>query len=273
MPRSAAVVGPCPTQAAPHPWPQRYAPDRSGNVTAQHGFVSQGRRPPTWPAQPSATPQRRAHNQVRLSDQGHAVAGSDAWRVTISMGGQVQHPVSLRRAEHDIRRQLGRGIAVARVTRRYSCLRPPWLPSGAGRPSAAGSHLVLSRAWRMWMALAKCPARQGQQRSLRKMRQDLSWALTRSPGPPSRAWARLASFWEVACSVPGTGPGGGRRRGNLVAQDDQAGGSQGPDDAPDPGGDQVVDGAGQRPEDPYDVTARAGEDLQVHPVPAVLAGV
>jgi hypothetical protein len=41
-------------------------------------------------------------------------AGSDAWRVTICLGGQVQHPVSLRRAEHDIRRQLGRGIAVAR---------------------------------------------------------------------------------------------------------------------------------------------------------------
>jgi len=27
------------------------------------------------------------------------------------------------------------------------------------------------------MALASCPARQGQERSLRKMRQDMSWAL------------------------------------------------------------------------------------------------
>jgi hypothetical protein len=45
-------------------------------------------------------------------------AGSDAWRVTISLGGQVQHPVSLRRAERDNRRQLGRGIAVARVSSR-----------------------------------------------------------------------------------------------------------------------------------------------------------
>ena len=36
------------------------------------------------------------------------------------------------------------------------------------------------------MALARCPARQGQQRSLRKMRQDLSWALARSPGARSQ---------------------------------------------------------------------------------------
>jgi len=34
--------------------------------------------------------------------------------------------------------------------------------------------------------LASCPARQGQQRSLRKMRQDLSWALARSPGARSQ---------------------------------------------------------------------------------------
>ena len=43
------------------------------------------------------------------------------------------------------------------------------------------------------MALASCPAHQGQQRSFRKMLQDLSWALARSPGARSRAWARLAS--------------------------------------------------------------------------------
>jgi hypothetical protein len=44
------------------------------------------------------------------------------------------------------------------------------------------------------MALASRPARQGQQRSLRKMRQVLSWALARSPGLRSVAWARLAAF-------------------------------------------------------------------------------
>jgi hypothetical protein len=32
------------------------------------------------------------------------------------------------------------------------------------------------------MALASCPARHGQQRSLRRMRQALSWALARPPG-------------------------------------------------------------------------------------------
>src|SRR5690349_16338530 len=46
------------------------------------------------------------------------------------------------------------------------------------------------------MALASCPAFQGQQRSLRRMRHDLSWALARSPGARSRAWARLASLQE-----------------------------------------------------------------------------
>ncbi len=62
------------------------------------------------------------------------------------------------------------------------------------------------------MALAICPARQGQQRSLRRMCQFLSWALARSPGERSRAWARLACFWDsglfrplygvMACSAP-----------------------------------------------------------------------
>ena len=39
------------------------------------------------------------------------------------------------------------------------------------------------------MALASWPARQGQQRSLRRMPQVLSWALARSPGARSFAWA------------------------------------------------------------------------------------
>ena len=40
------------------------------------------------------------------------MAASDDWRVTISVSEPVQQPVSLRQAEHDIRRQPGRGIAV-----------------------------------------------------------------------------------------------------------------------------------------------------------------
>ncbi len=45
------------------------------------------------------------------------MAGSDDWRVTISVSGpahagQAQRPVSLNQAEQDIRRQAGRGIAV-----------------------------------------------------------------------------------------------------------------------------------------------------------------
>jgi hypothetical protein len=57
----------------------------------------------------------------------------------------------------------------------------------------------------------------------------------------------------------------------LIAQHDQAAGSQLPGNAPDPGRGQVVDGAGQRPGHPHDLSVRAGDDLQVHPVLAVLA--
>jgi len=59
----------------------------------------------------------------------------------------------------------------------------------------------------------------------------------------------------------------------LIAQHDQAAGGQLGDDAPDPGGGQVMHGAGQRPGHPHDVALGAGDDLQVHPVLAVLAGV
>jgi hypothetical protein len=52
------------------------------------------------------------------------------------------------------------------------------------------------------MALAMCPAFQGQQRSLRRMCQVLSWALARSPGDRSWAWARLAAFWEAGLPRP-----------------------------------------------------------------------
>src|SRR5260370_39938380 len=59
----------------------------------------------------------------------------------------------------------------------------------------------------------------------------------------------------------------------LVGQRDQPGGGELADDAPDPGGGQVVDGAGQRARDPQDLAVRGGDDLQVHAVAAVLAGV
>ena len=57
----------------------------------------------------------------------------------------------------------------------------------------------------------------------------------------------------------------------VVGQHDQAGGGELADDAPDPGGGQVVDGAGQRTADPEDLAVGCGDDLQVHPVAAVLA--
>jgi Reverse transcriptase (RNA-dependent DNA polymerase) len=63
-------------------------------------------------------------------------------------------------------------------------------------------HPPISRVWRTCMALASCPAFHGQQRSLRRMRQVLSWALARSPGPRSLAWARLAAFCEAGLPRP-----------------------------------------------------------------------
>ena len=59
----------------------------------------------------------------------------------------------------------------------------------------------------------------------------------------------------------------------LIGQGDQAGGLQFGQDAPDPLGLLVVDRAGQRPGHPHDAAVRAGDDLQVHPVPLVLARV
>jgi hypothetical protein len=109
------------------------------------------------------------------------------------------------------------------------------------------------------MALASCPAFQGQQRSFRRMRQVLSWALARSPGARSFAWARLAAFCEGGLPLALV-------RGDhvlaravvaLVGQHHQAGGGQRAEDAPDPGRAQVVHAAGQRPGDPQDLAARA----------------
>ncbi len=59
----------------------------------------------------------------------------------------------------------------------------------------------------------------------------------------------------------------------LVTEHDQARGGQLGDDGPDPGRARVINGAGKRSGHPQDVTLRAGDDLQVQPVPAVLAGV
>ena len=124
------------------------------------------------------------------------------------------------------------------------------------------------------MALASCPARQGQQRSLRRMRQVLSWALARSPGRGAGHELGWPPSGRRACSAP-------VRSADvlvladvaLVGQDDQPAGGQLPHDAPDPGRGQVMHGAGQRPGHPHDVPVGAGDDLQVHPVLAVLAGV
>jgi hypothetical protein len=59
----------------------------------------------------------------------------------------------------------------------------------------------------------------------------------------------------------------------LVGQRDEAGGLEFVQDAPDPLGLLVVDRAGQRAGDPKDVPGGARDDLQVHPVPLVLARV
>jgi hypothetical protein len=59
-----------------------------------------------------------------------------------------------------------------------------------------------SRICNTWMALASCPARYGQQRSLRRILQVLSWAFARSPGARSFAWARLAAFWDSGLFFP-----------------------------------------------------------------------
>jgi hypothetical protein len=59
----------------------------------------------------------------------------------------------------------------------------------------------------------------------------------------------------------------------LVGQHHQPGGGQLAQDAPDAGGRQVVHGTGQRPRHPHDVPVRGRDDLKVHAVAAMLAGV
>jgi hypothetical protein len=59
----------------------------------------------------------------------------------------------------------------------------------------------------------------------------------------------------------------------LVGQHDQDGSGQIADDASDPDGGQVVHGTGQRAGHPQDLAVGGADDLQVHPVAAVLARV
>ena len=59
-----------------------------------------------------------------------------------------------------------------------------------------------SRTCKTWIALASCPARHGQQRSLRRIRQVLSWAFALSPGARSFACALLASFCDCGLFLP-----------------------------------------------------------------------
>jgi hypothetical protein len=105
------------------------------------------------------------------------------------------------------------------------------------------------------------------------MRQVLSWALARSPGLRSLAWARLAVFCDSGLFFPlyGADVVAGAVVA-LVREHDQPGGGQLPHDAPDPGGVQVVHRTRKRAGHPQDPAVRAGDDLQVHPVAAVLAG-
>jgi hypothetical protein len=58
-----------------------------------------------------------------------------------------------------------------------------------------------------------------------------------------------------------------------IRQHDQPGCGQFPQDAPDPGGSEIVGGTRQWPGDPHDVTVGGRDDLEVHAVAAVLARV
>ncbi len=52
------------------------------------------------------------------------------------------------------------------------------------------------------MALTRWPALDGLYRNRYRMRQLLSWAFARSPGPRSRAWERLARFCIPGLFLP-----------------------------------------------------------------------
>jgi RNA polymerase sigma-70 factor (ECF subfamily) len=118
-----------------------------------------------------------------------------------------------------------RGIDVARRFFAAVTLQPGQsyrtVPTRANRQPALGTYVAdphtgvyrayglspfhpafASRTCKTWMALASCPARQGQQRSLRRMCQVLSWAFALSPGERSFACALLACFWDSGLFFP-----------------------------------------------------------------------
>jgi hypothetical protein len=98
------------------------------------------------------------------------------------------------------------------------------------------------------------------------MRQVLSWALARSPGaePGVRAVGALLRGGLVPSAI-------GRAdefltEVALIAHTARPQAARALDDAPNPGGSQVVDGAGQRPGHPDEIAGGPGNDLQVHAV-------
>jgi hypothetical protein len=103
------------------------------------------------------------------------------------------------------------------------------------------------------------------------MCQVLSWAFARSAGARSWEWARLAAFGKAGLLRPPYGmiPGSPAPMYPFSASTINPGAARRRTMPPDPGCGQVVEGLGH----PQDVSVRAGDDLQVHPVLAVLAGV
>ncbi len=107
------------------------------------------------------------------------------------------------------------------------------------------------------------------------MCQVLSWALARSPGARSLACERLADFCEAGL-FPALVRGDQRLARAVIAlvrQNHEPGGGQRAGCAPDPGGGQVMGAARQWSGYPQDLSFGAGDDLQVHPVLTVLAGI
>jgi hypothetical protein len=91
--------------------------------------------------------------------------------------------------------------------------------------------------------------------------------------PPPGYPAQLACFWDYGLFFPPIGEF--RVRASqvaLIGQRDQARSLQSGQHAPDPLGLLIVHRSGQRPGYSQDVPARAGDDLQVHPVLAHLPG-
>ena len=119
---------------------------------------------------------------------GFAVGVTTAWRY-------VNETVELLAARAPKLRQAVRAATKAGYA--YVVLDGTLIPVdrvAADRPFYSGKHkkhgmnlqVIATPRVRSCGYPGRCPARQGQQRSLRRMRQDFSWALARSPGPRSR---------------------------------------------------------------------------------------